>query len=283
VAVKELRPQGRSQQRLVEREIKTMARLRHPHVVGFFGLATNPYRLVMELAQCSVYDLIRNEEEEEEAPFPETGKTKSLFDISNGMRYLHEQRILHRDLKAENCLVTSLPSPKEPPGSFFFKLVVKVSDFGLARLAGDALTPGVGTRRFMAPEVLSHEDYSYAADVYSYGALGLELAPCAPWLRTLLQRAAGAVPDRPGFRDISARFHFEGRFPVAPHREVTVESEYVQAPARDAPVREALSEACGEEGEPLPEAWHPLPDSKAKLGAYFQPEPRAQSTGDGSL
>ena len=136
--------------------------------------------------------------------FPETHSWKSLFDVATGMAYLHSLAVVHRDLKAENCLVTSGPEPS------WQHLVVKVSDFGLSRPEHADMTPCVGTRFAMAPEI--DGEYDKAVDVFSYGKLGEELKPKRPWLRQELQRCRGQCEDRPSFAQICQRFHFEGRF-----------------------------------------------------------------------
>ena len=102
--------------------------------------------------------------------------------IANAVNYLHARFIIHRDLKPANVLcdgnVTS--------GNF----TVKVTDFGVAtQVKGSAksmmhsrkeplsdesernLTGETGTYRWMAGEVIRHEDYSFSADVYSFAII----------------------------------------------------------------------------------------------------------------
>ena len=75
---------------------------------------------------------------------------------------------LHRDIKPSNVLLSGDLSS----GSF----VAKLTDFGLAAKLNPAsseeeLTAETGTYRYMSPEVIRHENYSYAADVFSYAML----------------------------------------------------------------------------------------------------------------
>jgi len=82
------------------------------------------------------------------------------------MNYLHTlpSPIVHRDLKGSNILVSD-------------DLVLKLSDFGLGKhvIAGDQPTE-VGTINWCAPEILFEEaDYTFAADVYSYGMVCYEI------------------------------------------------------------------------------------------------------------
>ena len=79
---------------------------------------------------------------------------------------------LHRDIKPSNVLLSGDLSS----GSF----VAKLTDFGLAAKLNPAsseeeLTAETGTYRYMSPEVIRHENYSYAADVFSYAMLIWEM------------------------------------------------------------------------------------------------------------
>eukprot|EP00041_Stephanoeca_diplocostata_P020282 m.451574 g.451574 ORF g.451574 m.451574 type:complete len:192 (-) comp21528_c0_seq16:124-699(-) len=116
------------------------------------------------------------------------------MDIANGMRHLHALKIIHRDLKSDNCLVAK-------------DFQVKVGDFGESKLTGgrsvevqmteDASgmettsfasdnihTRGIGTPLWMAPELLGNtgDVYSEKIDVYSFGIVMWELATRkTPW------------------------------------------------------------------------------------------------------
>lgn len=81
--------------------------------------------------------------------------------IAEGLLFLHQNNVVFRDLKPANC-------------AFALDGTVKILDFGLARPYGAGekrLTGKVGTTRFMAPEVATSQDYSFAADVYSFALL----------------------------------------------------------------------------------------------------------------
>ena len=80
--------------------------------------------------------------------------------IVRGLKYLHDNNIVHGDMKPNNLLVAS-------DGT------VKLGDFGISRIKddGELLTEHAGTPSFMAPEVVSGESYDgKLADVYSVGA-----------------------------------------------------------------------------------------------------------------
>jgi len=95
-------------------------------------------------------------------------KAKIALDIANGMNFLHQSGILHRDLKPDNVLIVSFSGKAD--------INAKLTDFGTSRVIGDAaddytFTKGLGTPIYMAPEILGHQDYSEKADVYSFGIM----------------------------------------------------------------------------------------------------------------
>ncbi|XP_029944918.1 cyclin-dependent kinase 6 [Salarias fasciatus] len=92
--------------------------------------------------------------------------------LLRGLDFLHANLVLHRDLKPENVLVSSRGE-------------VKIADFGLARIYGFnvALTPGVVTLWYRAPEVLLNSVYSSSVDMWSVGCIFAELFLLRPLFR----------------------------------------------------------------------------------------------------
>eukprot|EP01106_Pelomyxa_sp_JSP_P019121 TRINITY_DN9376_c0_g1_i1.p1 TRINITY_DN9376_c0_g1~~TRINITY_DN9376_c0_g1_i1.p1 ORF type:complete len:190 (-),score=47.14 TRINITY_DN9376_c0_g1_i1:38-568(-) len=84
------------------------------------------------------------------------------------MNFIHLSSLLHRDLKPDNLLMVSLDHREY--------VCCKITDMGCMRgfskaKATQYYTTGIGTPAYMAPEVLSSEKYSPAADVYSFGVI----------------------------------------------------------------------------------------------------------------
>src|SRR5581483_6311000 len=94
--------------------------------------------------------------------------THILVGITQGLEFLHQNKILHRDFKPENVLFTYSQASK-------YELPVKIGDFGISRRMGSPetatssrLTSGVGTDDYRAPELKSN-DYNYPSDIFSLG------------------------------------------------------------------------------------------------------------------
>ncbi|XP_066542571.1 mitogen-activated protein kinase kinase kinase 13 isoform X2 [Hoplias malabaricus] len=155
VAIKKVREQK-------ETDIKHLRKLKHPNIIGFKGVCTQApcYCIIMEYcAQGQLYEVLR------------AGRKitpRLLVDwasgIASGMNYLHLHKIIHRDLKSPNVLVTHND-------------VVKISDFGTSKELSDKSTKMsfAGTVAWMAPEVIRNEPVSEKVDIWSFGVVLWEL------------------------------------------------------------------------------------------------------------
>ncbi|XP_014888954.1 mitogen-activated protein kinase kinase kinase 13 [Poecilia latipinna] len=155
VAIKKVREQK-------ETDIKHLRKLKHPNIISFKGVCTQApcYCIIMEYcAQGQLYEVLR------------AGRKvtpRLLVDwatgIAGGMNYLHLHKIIHRDLKSPNVLVTHNDT-------------VKISDFGTSKELSDKSTKMsfAGTVAWMAPEVIRNEPVSEKVDIWSFGVVLWEL------------------------------------------------------------------------------------------------------------
>lgn len=144
-----------------EREARLAARLNHPHVVTVFNVVLDPETdarwLVMEYVDgTDLAHLIR-----ERKKLSPNAAAPLLHQAADALVAAHAAGIVHRDVKPSNILV-------DRSGQ------VKLTDFGIARLAGDpTLTQTglvTGSPAYLAPEVASGHRGDAAADVWSLGA-----------------------------------------------------------------------------------------------------------------
>ncbi|KAI9200732.1 hypothetical protein LWI28_012444 [Acer negundo] len=144
-------------------EVYIMRKIRHKNVVQFIGACTKPPKLCIVtefMSGGSMYDFLHKQK----GGFKLPSLLRVAIDVSKGMNYLHQNNIIHRDLKAANLLIDE-------------NGVVKVADFGVARVQAQSgvMTAETGTYRWMAPEVIEHKPYDHKADVFSFGILLWEL------------------------------------------------------------------------------------------------------------
>ena len=82
--------------------------------------------------------------------------------ILRGVEVIHQNKIVHRDLKLENIFVKKT----EKQG-----LICKIGDFGLARFLDMNANSNCGTQNYMAPEILRSIPYGQEVDIWSLGVL----------------------------------------------------------------------------------------------------------------
>lgn len=91
-----------------------------------------------------------------------------MYHLLRGLKYIHSANVLHRDLKPANILLNA-------------NCELKISDFGIARVASDAMTEYIGARWYRAPEILLDSSaYTSAIDVWSAGCIFLEMMARTP-------------------------------------------------------------------------------------------------------
>ncbi|KAJ0973333.1 hypothetical protein J5N97_021292 [Dioscorea zingiberensis] len=165
VAIKVLRSEHLNEALGVEfaQEILILSEVQHRNVVRFIGASAKPpqFCIVTEyMPGGSLYDFLHKDHNVLELSL----LLKFALDVCQGMNYLHQNNIIHRDLKTANLLLDD-------------HHVVKVADFGVARFQNQQgiMTAETGTYRWMAPEIINHQPYDQKADVFSFGIVLWEL------------------------------------------------------------------------------------------------------------
>ncbi|CAH0515213.1 unnamed protein product [Peronospora belbahrii] len=150
-------------------EVKLMATLNHERIVQFAGVAwdslTDLCVLFEYMEGGDLRNLLKNcEEHNTPLSFDQTKATIALH-VAHSLTHLHSlsSPVLHRDLKSKNILLTA-------------QLEAKLTDFGVSRERSDfTMTGGVGSSRWMAPEVMMGDRYDDKADMFSFGVVLAEL------------------------------------------------------------------------------------------------------------
>ena len=164
-------------------EIETMKDLEHPNIVQYLGCDRREFSISIYLEYISggsVGSCLRKH-----GKFEESVVRSLTRQVLEGLAYLHQEGILHRDLKADNILL-------DTDGT------CKITDFGISKrsdnIYGNDVTNSMqGSVFWMAPEVVRSQGLGYSAkiDIWSLGCVVLEMfAGKRPWSR---EEAIGAI------------------------------------------------------------------------------------------
>ncbi|TMK42898.1 MAG: serine/threonine protein kinase [Actinobacteria bacterium] len=178
LAAKVLHPELADDRSIVARFVQEGAILtgiRDPHVVAVRDLVVDGETLAILSDLVNGTDLRRYLRTH--GPLPAAAAAGIAAQILRGLAAGHAGGVIHRDIKPENVLVDSPGSG--PPGPGSAPPLVRVTDFGVARLAGTAgltrMTSLIGTPDYMAPEMAVPSPVTEKVDVYGAGVVLYEL------------------------------------------------------------------------------------------------------------
>lgn len=173
-----------------EREARTLANLTHPNIVSIIDFGeyeSQPYLVMPFLPGGTLKHKLTGR------PIPYQTAAKTLLPIARALDYAHKQKMIHRDVKPSNILLTESGEPM-------------LSDFGVAKILEEDATAditgtgvGIGTPEYMAPEQ-AEKSIDHRADIYSLGTVLYELVTGRkPYkadtpLAVLIKRASEPLP-----------------------------------------------------------------------------------------
>ncbi|XP_052714284.1 serine/threonine-protein kinase Nek11-like isoform X4 [Crassostrea angulata] len=148
------------------REARVLSKLDHPSIVKFHDsfIDGESFCIVTEFCEggdldCKINECVKNKQEID---------SKLIMDwfvqLLLAVHYMHQRRVLHRDLKTRNI--------------FLRQNMIKVGDFGISRIlmgTTDLASTFTGTPYYMSPEVLKHEGYNSKSDIWSIGCILYEM------------------------------------------------------------------------------------------------------------
>lgn len=150
-------------------EVKILSQCNHFNIIKYYeSFIENDYlNIITEYAEGG--DLALKIKNQNNIPFSEDVLWNYLIQIANGLKYLRDKRILHRDIKPQNIYLDSEEN-------------IKIGDMGFGKLVtNNSLQKSVvGTPLYFSPELCNEQPYSFKSDIWAFGCLMYELATFKP-------------------------------------------------------------------------------------------------------
>ena len=160
----------------IKNEINILKQLSHPNIVKvyeFFDTILYYYIVTEYCKKGELFSYIKNRYNEKQLAV-------LFYQVFSGLCYLHEKKIIHRDLKLENIMVSEIEKDIETGEEYFW---IKIIDFGTAKIFEKNKTEKsiIGSSYYIAPEVLKQK-YNEKCDTWSVGViLYMTLVGVAPF------------------------------------------------------------------------------------------------------
>lgn len=160
------------------REAYALRRMAHPNIVRFREVFAKSgwLCLVMDFADGGDLSAVVKDRAKMEMPLEESRLLECFVQIADGLRYCHNQKMIHRDVKSKNVFLCRSGR-------------ALLGDFGLVRVLDsttELASSRVGTPYYLSPEIIKKQPYSFETDVWSLGVLLYEMITLKrPFMGTL--------------------------------------------------------------------------------------------------
>ncbi|XP_026073343.1 serine/threonine-protein kinase Nek5 isoform X1 [Carassius auratus] len=148
------------------KEVTLLSKMKHPNIVAFYKSFYDRNNFYILMEYCDSGDLMKRIRMQRGKPFTEQQIVDWFVQICLGLKHIHDRKVLHRDIKAQNIFLTQ--------GG----LKVKLGDFGIAKMLNSTVELArtcVGTPYYLSPEICENRPYNNKTDIWSLGCILYEL------------------------------------------------------------------------------------------------------------
>ncbi|KAL0963686.1 hypothetical protein UPYG_G00309570 [Umbra pygmaea] len=204
-----------------KKEVTLLAKMKHPNIVSFFKSFQESTSLYIVMEYCDGGDLMRKIHMQRGLLFTEEQILDWFVQICLGLKHIHDRKVLHRDIKAQNIFLTRNG------------MKAKLGDFGIARMLNNTMELArtcVGTPYYLSPEICENKPYNNKTDIWSLGCVLYELCTLRhPFEGSSLSQLVVKI-CRGRYNPVSTRYSYDLRllvtqlFKVSPRDRPSVNS-----------------------------------------------------------
>ena len=156
-------------------EVRILASLSHPNIIGykeaFYDENSRTLNIIMEYADDGDINHKIQENLKRRLQFEESQVWEWIIQLLKGLKYLHDNKIMHRDLKCANIFLMK-------------NGLVKIGDLNVSKITKSNMArTQTGTPYYIAPEIWKDKPYDYKCDIWSVGCIIYELCTSRPPFR----------------------------------------------------------------------------------------------------
>ncbi|XP_040004454.1 serine/threonine-protein kinase Nek5-like isoform X2 [Xiphias gladius] len=162
----DLRKMSAREKEASKKEVMLLSRMKHPNIVSFTTSFQEGGSLYIVMEYCDGGDLMNKINTQRGVPFAEEQIVAWFVQICLGLKHIHDRKVLHRDIKAQNIFLTNRG------------MKAKLGDFGIARMLNNTVELArtcVGTPYYLSPEICESRPYNNKTDIWSLGCVLYEL------------------------------------------------------------------------------------------------------------